>query len=98
MQKAGAISRARLAAKVGRRCRVLLDSVEGGVAMARTAGDAPEIDGVVRVRTESGSRGSIALRSGEFAQVEIIGADTYDLEARLIQSPAASPSEASEVV
>jgi ribosomal protein S12 methylthiotransferase len=98
MQKAGAISRARLAAKVGRRCRVLLDSVEGGIAMARTAGDAPEIDGVVRVRTESGSRSSIALRSGEFAQVEIIGADTYDLEARLIQSPAASPSEASEVV
>jgi hypothetical protein len=44
----------------------------------------------VRIRTDPGSRGSSALRSGEFAQVEIIGADTYDLEARLCAAHQAS--------
>ncbi|HEY3730513.1 MAG TPA: 30S ribosomal protein S12 methylthiotransferase RimO [Steroidobacteraceae bacterium] len=76
MEKAGAISRTRLAARVGSSCRVLIDAVEQGVAIARGAADAPEIDGVVRI--ESAAR----LRVGEFAQVVITGADTYDLRAR----------------
>jgi ribosomal protein S12 methylthiotransferase len=77
MQRAAAISSARLTARVGSRCRVLIDSVEGGVAIARSAGEAPEIDGVVRVR------GGGKLEVGNFADVEITSADTYDLEARL---------------
>ena len=77
MEKAGAISAARLAARIGERYRVLIDAVERGVAIARGPGDAPEIDGVVRLR------GAAALRVGEFADVEITGASTYDLEARL---------------
>ena len=44
--------------------------------IARSAGDAPEIDGVVRIR------GAARLKVGEFAAVEITAADTYDLEAR----------------
>jgi ribosomal protein S12 methylthiotransferase len=76
MEKAGAISSARLAAHVGRHCRVLVDAIEDGVAIARTAGDAPEIDGVVRIR------GGARLKIGEFAAVEITAAGTYDLEAR----------------
>jgi ribosomal protein S12 methylthiotransferase len=77
MQRAAAISSARLKARVGSRCRVLIDSVERGLAIARSAGEAPEIDGVVRVR------GGGKLEVGNFADVEITGADTYDLEARL---------------
>jgi ribosomal protein S12 methylthiotransferase len=76
MQKAGAISHARLAARIGSSCRVLVDAIERGVAIARSAGDAPEIDGVVRIESAAG------LKVGEFAQVEITGADTYDLQAR----------------
>ncbi len=76
MARAGAISRARLKARIGRRCRVLIDAVERGVAIGRGAGDAPEIDGIVRVR------GAAGLKVGEFAEVEITAASTYDLEAR----------------
>jgi len=78
MERAGAISAARLNARVGSRCRVLIDSVERGAATARSAGEAPEIDGIVRVR------GASKLKVGEFAQVEITAAGTYDLEARPI--------------
>jgi ribosomal protein S12 methylthiotransferase len=77
MQRAGEISAARLAAKVGRRMQVLVDAIDGKTAIARSEGDAPEIDGVVRVR--NGAK----LAVGEFAEVEITGADAYDLEAKL---------------
>jgi ribosomal protein S12 methylthiotransferase len=76
MQKAGDISSARLAARIGQKCRVLIDAIEEGVAIARSSGDAPEIDGVVRIR------GAAGLKVGEFAAVEISAAGTYDLEAR----------------
>jgi ribosomal protein S12 methylthiotransferase len=79
MERAQAISAARLAGRVGQTCRVLVDKVEGGVAIARTEGDAPDIDGVVRVKSRSKS-----LRAGEFAEVRITAADAYDLEAELI--------------
>jgi ribosomal protein S12 methylthiotransferase len=78
MERAGAISAARLGARVGRRCRVLIDAIERGAAIARSAGEAPEIDGIVRVR------GGGKLKVGEFVEVEITAAGTYDLEARTI--------------
>jgi ribosomal protein S12 methylthiotransferase len=78
MERAQAISAARLAARVGKSARVLVDRVEDGVAVARTMGDAPDIDGVVRIRSRSKS-----LRAGEFAAVRITAADAYDLEAEL---------------
>ncbi|HWW19682.1 MAG TPA: 30S ribosomal protein S12 methylthiotransferase RimO [Steroidobacteraceae bacterium] len=80
MQKAGEISAARLARRIGTRCRVLIDAIDAGIATGRTMGDAPEIDGVVRIRHPEG------LRAGEFAQVELTGADSYDLTARLLSS------------
>jgi ribosomal protein S12 methylthiotransferase len=58
--------------------RVLVDSVEKNVAIARSEADAPEIDGVVRI----GKAGK--LRAGDWAEVEITSADAYDLTARLI--------------
>jgi ribosomal protein S12 methylthiotransferase len=75
MQKAAGISEARLAAKVGAEITVLVDSVDGSKAIARTQGDAPEIDGVVNVKKAK------ALRAGEFARVKITTAGTYDLAA-----------------
>ena len=75
MERASLISAARLAGKVGQTLQVLVDEVQDDKATARTAGDAPEIDGVVHI---SGARG---LRAGEFAQVRITSADTYDLHA-----------------
>ena len=56
---------------------MLVDAVEGSVAIARSEADAPEIDGVVRIR------GGSKLAVGEFAEVVVTGSDTYDLEARL---------------
>jgi ribosomal protein S12 methylthiotransferase len=79
MQRAGMISAQRLARRVGSRMRVLVDTVDGGSAIARSAADAPEIDGVVRIK---GARG---LKVGDFADVKITAADAYDLTARVLQ-------------
>ena len=75
MEVAQRISAARLAARVGREEQVLVDGIEGNVAIARSRGDAPEIDGIVRVK-----RGG-KLVVGDFVRVKITGADDYDLEA-----------------
>jgi ribosomal protein S12 methylthiotransferase len=75
MQRAAAISEARMVAKVGREMTVLVDHVDGAKAVARTAGDAPDIDGVVNVKKARG------LRHGDFARVRITAAGTYDLAA-----------------
>ena len=50
MERAAQISSQRLAAKVGRKMRVLVDAVEKNTAIARSEADAPEIDGVVRIQ------------------------------------------------
>jgi ribosomal protein S12 methylthiotransferase len=77
MERAAVISARRLAARVGTHMRVLVDEVGDGGAVARSEADAPQIDGVVRI-ANSGK-----LRVGEWADVEIVGADAYDLTARL---------------
>jgi ribosomal protein S12 methylthiotransferase len=82
MEKAAAISARRLAARVGTRIRVLVDEVVDGVAVARSAAEAPQIDGVVRIREKDGAR----LTAGEWADVEITGADAYDLTGSLLIS------------
>ncbi|MGB6487832.1 MAG: 30S ribosomal protein S12 methylthiotransferase RimO [Steroidobacteraceae bacterium] len=77
MERAAAISAARLARRVGTRMRVLVDAVSDDGAIARSEADAPEIDGVVRIADVSG------LRPGDWADVRITASDTYDLSARL---------------
>ena len=77
MELAAEISKARLAARVGSRMRVLVDSAEKNRAIARSEADAPEIDGVVHIRNAK------SLRPGDWADVEITAADAYDLHARL---------------
>jgi len=70
------ISTERLAQKIGRRVRVLVDEVSGNGALARSSADAPEIDGVVRVR-DGGD-----LMPGAFAEVVVEDATEHDLIAR----------------
>jgi ribosomal protein S12 methylthiotransferase len=79
MESAARISAERLAARVGGLEPVIVDEADPGedIAFARSRGDAPEIDG--RVIVAGGGR----LRPGEIVEVEITGADDYDLEARL---------------
>jgi ribosomal protein S12 methylthiotransferase len=71
------ISAQRLKDKIGRTIPVLIDHVEDGCAIGRSAADAPEIDGVVRVVDGSD------LAPGTFASVRIAGADQHDLRAVL---------------
>jgi ribosomal protein S12 methylthiotransferase len=78
MELAAEISAERLAEKKGRTLQVLVDRIEGDVAIARSASDAPEIDGVVRIR------GGGKLTVGDFAQVRVIKTDAYDLDAKLL--------------
>jgi ribosomal protein S12 methylthiotransferase len=70
------ISAARLRAKVGQTLDVLVDTVDDGVAVARSTADAPEIDGLVRIA------GGAALTPGQFARVRVTSADAHDLHAR----------------
>jgi ribosomal protein S12 methylthiotransferase len=77
MELAAQISAARLARKIGRRMQVLVDRIDGGVAIARSSSDAPEIDGVVHIR------GANKLAVGDWAMVRITKAGAYDLEAKL---------------
>ncbi len=79
MQAAARISAARLAARVGERTRVLIDSVSARKAFGRSYGEAPDIDGTVVI----GGRGVTRLVAGEFAEVDIVAADTHDLAGRL---------------
>jgi ribosomal protein S12 methylthiotransferase len=78
MQKSAGISAAKLAAKVGHRMEVLVDTIDGNIAIARSMADAPEIDGVVKI-VKGGK-----LKLGEFADVEITGSSDHDLEANLV--------------
>jgi ribosomal protein S12 methylthiotransferase len=76
MQVQEVISKRRLAARVGQTLTVLVDEVHPDGAIARSAADAPEIDGVVMLEDGAG------LRAGEFAQVVVLAADEHDLRAR----------------
>ncbi|MGC9417461.1 MAG: 30S ribosomal protein S12 methylthiotransferase RimO [Rhodovulum sp.] len=80
MEKAQAISEAKLAAKVGQRMQVIVDEVdEDGVATCRTKADAPEIDGCLFIDEDAGG-----LRPGEIVTVEVDEAGEYDLWGRLM--------------
>jgi ribosomal protein S12 methylthiotransferase len=80
MDKTEAISRAKLAAKLGRTIRVIIDEVgdpdeDGDVgATGRSQADAPEIDGAVHLRNVPAG-----LAPGAFVEVEIEDADDHDL-------------------
>ena len=82
MEKAQAISEAKLAAKVGRQMQVLVDLVEDDAATCRTVGDAPEIDGHLYI-----DEGFEDLSPGDLVTVEVDEAGDYDLWGRRLNRP-----------
>ncbi len=79
MEKAQAISAARLAAKVGTRLEVIVDDVDDEAATCRTKADAPEIDGNLFI-----DEGFEGLSPGDIVSVEVDEAGEYDLWGRLV--------------
>ena len=80
MAKAEDISIQRLAKKVGKRMQILIDRVDESGGIGRTVGDAPEIDGLVRVLPPS--KPSKRYRAGEFVRATIISSQGHDLIAQ----------------
>jgi len=72
MSQQAEISHEILQGKIGRRQTVLVDAVEDETSYARSKADAPEIDGQVIIP-------QTILPVGEFAEVDIVDADHYDL-------------------
>ena len=79
MEKAQAISEAKLAAKVGKRLTVIVDEVDDEAATCRTTADAPEIDGNLFV-----DEGFETLSPGDTVTVEVDEAGEYDLWGKLV--------------
>lgn len=81
MEVAEDVSIKRLASKVGKRIRVIVDSVNSQGGIGRTAGDAPEIDGIVQILPSD--RPSKRYRAGELIKVTVIDAQGHDLIAQM---------------
>ncbi|MEL6609355.1 MAG: 30S ribosomal protein S12 methylthiotransferase RimO [Pseudomonadota bacterium] len=81
MEKAQAISEAKLAAKVGQVMDVIVDEIDDdGVATCRTKADAPEIDGNLFV-----DEGTGAIAVGDIVRVEVDEAGEYDLWGAIVE-------------
>ncbi len=74
------ISAARLQRRVGQVVEVLIDETDAEGALGRTAGDAPEIDGLVHIEVPPGAA---SPAPGDRVAVAIESADDYDLFGRL---------------
>ncbi|MCD1627120.1 30S ribosomal protein S12 methylthiotransferase RimO [Seohaeicola saemankumensis] len=80
MEKAQAISEAKLDAKVGRVLEAIVDDIDvDGIATCRTWADAPEIDGNLFI-----DENTTALNVGDVIKVEVDEAGEYDLWGRLV--------------
>jgi ribosomal protein S12 methylthiotransferase len=72
------ISTVRLEAKIGRRIEVLVDEIDEDGAIARSQGDAPDIDGLVYI-TDGHD-----LEVGDFAEITVTDCDVHDLYGVLV--------------
>lgn len=79
MEKAQAISEAKLAAKVGKRIDVIVDEIDADAATCRPKSDAPEIDGNLFIDEDFQN-----LKVGDIVTVEVEEAGEYDLWGRQI--------------
>jgi ribosomal protein S12 methylthiotransferase len=60
------------ATKIGQVMRVVIDRKEGDFFVGRTEFDSPEVDGEVLIKSRR-------LRSGNFYNIRITGAEDFDL-------------------
>ncbi|MES2335339.1 MAG: 30S ribosomal protein S12 methylthiotransferase RimO [Pseudomonadota bacterium] len=79
MEKAQAISAAKLARKVGKVLEAIVDEVDADGATCRTKADAPEIDGNLFI-----DEGFEGLSPGDIVKVDVDEAGEYDLWGRLV--------------
>ena len=80
MEKAQAISEAKLTAKLGQHMEVIVDELDDeGIATCRTKADAPEIDGNLFI-----DKGTEALTPGDIVTVEVDEAGAYDLWGQIV--------------
>ena len=87
MQHQQAISTALLAERVGKTIDIIVDEIDEDGAIARSAWDAPEIDGNVYLNGET------TLRVGDRARVTVEASDEYDLWGSVVEPSAAKASE-----
>ena len=73
------ISLARNQARVGKTYEVLVEEAGDKEALGRSYGEAPEVDGSIRFRFQGK-----APQPGEFVQVRITKAQTYDLQGEML--------------
>ncbi|MBV5275573.1 MAG: 30S ribosomal protein S12 methylthiotransferase RimO [Lamprocystis purpurea] len=73
------ISRDKLAARIGQRLTVLVDTVDDAEVIARGPGDAPEIDGVIIIP------GAWELDPGDFVEVIVTDSGDHDLWAEPVE-------------
>ncbi len=78
MEKAQAISEAKLQRKIGTKMDVIIDTIDNEGAVARSKADAPEIDGNVFI-----DEGFETLKEGQIVSVTIDEASEYDLWGKL---------------
>jgi ribosomal protein S12 methylthiotransferase len=81
MLKQQEISAQKLQRRIGQQMTVLVETREDGGYLGRSYADAPEIDGLVHIATDS------TLNQGDFCQVQVNDADEYDLYASLHNAP-----------
>jgi len=81
MARQADISARRLQRWVGREVEVLVDAAGEEGALARTRGDAPEVDGVVHVQPP------VRLQPGDRTWVRVLDADDHDLYAEELGNP-----------
>ena len=79
MERAQAISEAKLAAKLGRVMQVIVDEVDAEGATCRTKADAPEIDGNLFIDEDFEE-----LRAGNLVTVAVEETGEYDLWGRVV--------------
>lgn len=80
MDKQAVISAAKLQKKVGARIEVLIDEISADGIIARSAADAPEIDGLVHLHAPKSAK----LRAGMRVMADVFDADTHDLHADIV--------------
>lgn len=77
MEAAEQVSTTKLMSNIGKKMRVLVDSVNAQGGVSRSFADAPEIDGLVYI--SPADRPSKRYRTGELIKVTIIGTQGHDL-------------------
>jgi len=75
MELQAQISAEKLERKVGTVQTVIIDEIDGELAIGRSKADAPEIDGLVQIQDGAAA----GLKPGDFCEVRIMGSDEHDL-------------------